>query len=317
MGSAAIGNRQFETAQQLLWQCVMSEGRQPQDVVNLSLTYRALKNYDDGRRSVDAALKQTQANEDLHYVSAYLFFRTQQYQLSIQELRTAYLMKQNDWRIHQLFALNFTEEKAYGNAEQEFIRAIRLNRENAELYYQLARLYYTQQRFREAIDACNHAIRLAPDYVEAYDNLGLAYHAIGDIPHAIASFSRAINLTTKAGTVDAWPYINYAVMLEEHSPGSAIPLLKQAIAMDSQNVEANYQLGRSLRQAGRLTEAQVYFEKAIVIDPDFKAAYYALATLLRKENPEKSADLFRKFQALRDQNSAHDQTGASVHAVAP
>jgi len=59
-------------------------------------------------------------------------------------------------------------------------------------------------------------------------------------------------------------------MLEEHSPGSAIPLLKQAIAMDSQNVEANYQLGRSLRQAGRLTEAQVYFEKAIVIDPTLK-----------------------------------------------
>ena len=229
------------------------------------MSYRALKNYAEGLKSVDAALKRTPENEDLHYISAFLYFRTQQYSLSMSELSTAYRMKQDDWRVHQLFALNFIEDKnnqSDSYAEQEFGRAIKFNPQNAELYYELSRLYYTQQRFSEAIAASSRAIAISPNYAEAYDNLALSYQASGDIPRAIEGFSCAINLMAQSGNSDAWPYINYAVFLENDSPGSAIPLLKQAITIDPQNAAANYHLGRCLSKVGQPTEAIGYYERA-------------------------------------------------------
>ena len=180
MGATAVGDRQFGAAQPLLWQCILNAERQPQDAVNLALSYRALKKYAEGLKSVDAALKRTPENEDLHYISAFLYFRTQQYSLSMSELSTAYRMKQDDWRVHQLFALNFLEDKnnqSDSYAEQEFARAIKFNPQNAELYYQLSRLYYTQQRFSESIAASSRAIAISPNYAEAYDNLALSYQA--------------------------------------------------------------------------------------------------------------------------------------------
>lgn len=76
-------------------------------------------------------------------------------------------MKQDDWRLHQLFAMNFVEEKKDAYAQQEFIRAIKLHPEDAELYYQLSRLYYTEQRFSDALEASSRAIAISPDYEEA------------------------------------------------------------------------------------------------------------------------------------------------------
>jgi tetratricopeptide (TPR) repeat protein len=229
----------------------------------------------------------------------------------MKELAAAYLMKQDDWRLHQLFAMNFVEERSDSYAEQEYIRAIKLNPSDAELYYQLSRLLYTEQRFNEALAASSRAITISPNYAQAYDNLGLCYEANGDIPHAIDSFSRAINLTERAGNTDPWPYINFAILLTTQSPGAAIPLLKQAIAIEPQNADANYYLGRSLRQIGQVADAQGYFEKTIEIDPDCKSAYYALSTLLRAHDPDKSGILMRRFEELRSRNPAQDHAGSS------
>jgi tetratricopeptide (TPR) repeat protein len=307
-GARAAGNRQFEIAQPLLWQCVVTEERTQQDTVSLTLTYRALKNYADGMKRVDAALKQMPDNEDLHYISAFLLFRTQQFSQSIDELSVAYRMKQDDWRVHQLLAMDFIEErgnKSDSYAEQEFARAIKLNPQNAEAYYLLSRLYYTQQRFSEAIAASSRAILISPNYAEAYDSLALSYQATGDVSRAVEGFSQAINITAKAGNTDPWPYINYGVFLEDQSPRTAIPLLKQAIAIDPRNPDANYHLGRCLNDIGQLTESESYYERTIEIDASYDRAYYALSRLLRVRDPVRSAELLRRFKELTHHESAH------------
>ena len=313
-GAGAVGKRQFDTAQALLWECVVSDERQSQDAVDLTLTYRALRNYADGMKRVEGALKQMPQNEDLHYISAVLLFRTGRFSESTAELTTAYQMNPSDWRVHQLFALNFIEqkgEKSNSYAEQEFARSLKLNPKNAEAYYQLSRLYYTEQRFSESIAASSRAVTIYPDYAEAYDNLALSYQAIGDLPHAVEAFSKAINLTSQSGNGDAWPYVNYAAFLEDQSPASAIPLLRQAIAIDPENAEAHYRLGRCLNDLGEFDQAQGSFERAIAINPKDDRAYYALAVLLRAKDPSRSAELMKKFQALRLSSPAHEQVGTS------
>ena len=291
---------------------MVSPEREPQDAVNLTLTYRDLNNYFDGLKIAKAQIAQAPDNEDLHYVAAFLLFHLRQFPDSINELATAFRLKQDDWRVHQLFALNFIEQgskQSDSYAEQELARAIKLNGKNAELYYELSRLYYTEQRFSESVAAASRAIAISPNYAEAYDNLALGYQAMGDIPRAVEGFSRAINLTAKAGNGDPWPYIDYAALLEDQSPGAAIPLLRQATAIDPRNAEANYRLGRCLNDVGQLKEAQAFYEQAITIDPTYQAAYYGLAVLLRTTDPARSADLLKKYQALRSQKAAQPQGG--------
>ena len=309
-GDSAFLRRQFDVAQPLLWLCVVSGERQPQDAVNLAYTYRDLHNYAEGQSRVTAEIEHYPSNEDLYYVAAYLLFRTQQFSQAIKELTAAYLMKQDDWRLHQLFAMIFVEQKDYVNAEHEFVRAIKLNPKNAEVYYQLSRLYYTDQRFSEAVAAAGRAIEIWPNYFEAYESLGLGYQANGDIKRAIESFSRAINLDHQGGNSDPWPYINFAMLIDSQSPASAIPLLQQAIAIDPRNADAEYYMGKSLRAIGQPEQAQQHFESAIQLDPACKSAYYALAALVRRRDQQRSAELMSKFKELLKDQQEQDHAGS-------
>jgi len=299
-GETQFESRNFVSAQSLLWDCVLSGEADTNSALHLAWTYRELKNYESGLRKAGFTLQSQPNNENILYVAAYLQFRQGQQNKSLEFLAKAYRLKPDDWRIHQLFALNFIELNMTSYAEQEFLRAIKFNPTQPEIFYQLARLYYTQSRFQESIGLSKKALALAPEYSEVYDNLGLNYQAIQDTPRAIESYTKAIDLNLKREVPDEWPLINYGTFLSQ-SPERALPILQQALNINAVNPEANFQMGETLRRLGRDKEAETYFERSIAADPKFARAYYLLALLVRKEDPPRSAALIEQFKLLQDQ----------------
>ncbi|MGH9614966.1 MAG: tetratricopeptide repeat protein, partial [Bryobacteraceae bacterium] len=174
VGMAQMKRGDYASAQQLLWQCVLSGPSKQTEGFYLGLTYRELKNYDDGLAKSAAALKQSPENVDLLYLAAFLHYRKNETKESMTLLSRAYHIAPNDWRIHQLFALNYALFLMPSAVEMELKTAIRLNPNNAELHYQLGRFYFSEQHFQKSIDEINRAIVIAPDYPKAYDSLGLA-----------------------------------------------------------------------------------------------------------------------------------------------
>jgi len=264
-----------------------------------------LKNYDSGLSKTDAALKQNPDNVEMLYLAAFLHYRRGESKDSMLLLSKAYKLDPNDWRIHQLFALNYITFNMNEAVEAELKKAIALNPNNAELEYQLGRLYFTLNRFDESIAAMKRALAITPDYPEVYDNLGLIYGGLREPKLAEESFSRAIEIDRKQGIKDPLPLINCAkfFFFYEAAPEKSLPLLSQALEMNPRIREANYQMGRVLQALHREAEAEKYFEKTIEVDPSFPYAYYDLGKLLQKRGDNaRAAVLLDRFKVLTEKN---------------
>jgi len=300
-GLDQVKSGDYVSAQSSLWSCVESGAGNPTHTFYLTLTYRELKNYDSGLNRANADLKQTPDSVELLYLAAFLHYRQGDSKDSMLLLSKAYKLDPNDWRIHQLFALNYITFKMNEAVEAELKKAIALNPTNAELEYQLGRLYFTLNRFDESIAAMKRALAITPDYPEVYDNLGLTYAGLREPKLAEESFSRAIEIDRKQGIKDPLPLINCAkfYFFYETAPEKSLPLLSQALEMDPHSREANYQMGRVLRALRRDDEAEKYFEETIEVDPSFPYAYYELGKLLQKRGDNaRAAVLLDRFKVL-------------------
>jgi tetratricopeptide (TPR) repeat protein len=170
-GLDQVKSGNYINAQDSLWSCIESGSGNPTHTYYLTLTYRELKNYDSGLSKANAALKQSPDSVEMLYLAAFLHYRRGECKDSMLLLSKAYKLAPNDWRIHQLFALNYITFKMNEAVEAELKKAIALNSTNAELEYQLGRLYFTLNRFDESIAAMQRALAITPDYPEVYDNL--------------------------------------------------------------------------------------------------------------------------------------------------
>jgi len=301
-GLDQVKSGDYVSAQSSLWSCVESGSGNPTHTFYLTLTYRELKNYDSGLSKANAALKQTPDSVEMLYLAAFLHYRRGENKDSMLLLSKAYKQAPNDWRIHQLFALNYITFKMNEAVEAELKKAIALNPTNAELEYQLGRLYFTLNWYDKSIAAMKLALAITPDYPEVYDSLGLTYEALQDVKQAEESFAQAIELDRKHGIKDPWPLINYAELLfDQESPKASLPLLNQALEIDPRSPDANYQMGRVMRALHRNAEAEKYFEKTIDADPSFANAYYQLGSLVQKRGDSaRAAVLLDRFKVLTE-----------------
>jgi tetratricopeptide (TPR) repeat protein len=309
-GEALFAGAAFARAQEVLWQCVLSGNASQDQGLHLAWTYRELKNYAEGSSRMSEALSTRPLDDNLLYLAAFLRFRQGQLEESVGFLNRAYKVQPDDWRIHQLYALNFVEVGWAGAVEQELNRAIRLKPDMPELYYQLARYYYTMNKYEQAVTASQKAIAFAPDYASAYDNLGLSYAGLSDPDRANENFLKAIDIDTRLHSHDEWPLVDYGAFLEQRDPNQAAARLREALQINPANATANYELGRTMQQLGQHAEAERYLKTAIKLDPAYTNAYWILANLTRQRGDRTvSAAYLDEFQKLKEKDK---KTGESA-----
>jgi tetratricopeptide (TPR) repeat protein len=300
-GEASFLARQYERAQESLWRCVLGGAPAPLAAHRLALTYRETKAYEAGLSRAETALAKSGKSLDLLYLAAFLHFRMRQQQTSIALLGDAYRMNPSDWRVHQLFALNYVVLGIKDGAFAEFQAALALNPRNAELHYQLARFYQSEGRIAESIEESRKTLALFPDYPDVYENLGLCYEALADGRQASENFERAIEQTERLGQKNEWPFVNYAeFLLRQDDAAGAARVLGRALAGNPASAKAHYFMGRAMRKLDRNAESRRYLERAIQLDAADPAPYFELGMLLTRMGDSASAKpMFDRFQELR------------------
>jgi len=310
-GTAQFQRGDFQAAQNSLWDCVLSGFGTSTDAYNLSLTYRELKNYDSGLARTNSALQQLPDNIDLLFLGAFLRYRRAENKDSMLVLSRAYKIGPKDWRIHQLFALNYISFNMLEAAKLSLRQAIAFNPKNAELHYQLARVYFTLGSYVDSIEASKEALAIFPEYPEVYHNLALCYEGNGNVDLAVGNFEKAIALNRKYKRKDEWPLIDYANYQRMRGlPDASLPLLEEALAINSRSPKANFELGVLLRDLKRNQEAKKYLELAVSLDPCNARALFELAILTRLVgDAERSVALLHRFKEVDAQAKKENGAG--------
>lgn len=305
-GHELFASRDFARAQERLWQCIDQGASSKESAYELVHTYRELKNYSAGLER----LRATPATLDRLYVKAFLLFRSGAYRQSIDLLGEAYRLDRADWRVHQLFGLNYVVLEIPEGAGQEFEEAVKLNPANAELWYHLARFFYSQSRVTDSLAASQRALLLSPGYPDAHGNIALCYEALSRPDLAKEHYQKAIELNRKLDRRDEWPLLNYAAFLiKEQQLEASLGVAGAALELNPQSARAHYLRGKALRKMERLPEAKTAFEQSISLDPREPGAYYEMGALLRRlGDMAGSQKMYSRFEEL---SKKPERAGAS------
>jgi len=123
------------------------------------------------------------------------------------------------------------KEGLYAEAQQQFEAALKLDRSNSWVYYNLGLLYLEQRNWQPALDNFDAALNgtLKPAWIEVWARIkrGNAYDAKGERNRAVAEYNKAVqsginydNAQAVAKKFLATPYDPKAQQTASSSPGN-------------------------------------------------------------------------------------------------
>lgn len=172
-----------------------------------------------------------------------------------------------------------TAEKAKNQtfAEQDYLRALEVNPNQAEAFNNLGALYMDMNKNGQAIGQLSQAIFLNPNYFQAILNRATAYSKVGQFAASLEDFARAAQLRPHD---PALLYNRAMAYLDMHKYEEAENDLSHAIALMPNNARLYVERARVLNKMGYPGEAYDDLTQAITLKPDYALAYYYLGDLM-------------------------------------
>jgi Tfp pilus assembly protein PilF len=151
-------------------------------------------------------------------------------------------------------------------SKEYFIKALRLNQEQAQAYNNLGLIYMQEQGYGKAHDNFQRALKVNPDYLEARYNLALAFKALNQ-PEKAKKELRTL-LSVKGDLSDGWAQLGQ-IAVEEGETEKAIEYLTKATQFDPRFTAAWNVLGNAYMEAGKPCDAKDAYSSCIEADGDF------------------------------------------------
>jgi Flp pilus assembly protein TadD/tRNA A-37 threonylcarbamoyl transferase component Bud32 len=219
-------------------------------------------------------------------------------------LRKAIDLSPDDWRWHMQLGSFYRDTGEIDPGRKEFEEALRLTPSNVLAMNNLAGVMLRQSRYKEAQATWERAIALDPRFRPAYSGLGAALMLQGEFAQAGAAFRKAIELNSKSytawgnlGSASAWSpggkaeaqkaYLQAIQIAEQQrlqtpkepqllaslggyyasvgDAAHAVPLLRQAVALNPDSPQVTYTTGESYEILHRRDDALNWINRAITL----------------------------------------------------
>ncbi|MBA3631969.1 MAG: tetratricopeptide repeat protein [Acidobacteria bacterium] len=148
----------------------------------------------------------------------------------------------------------------YARAATYFEKAVEIDPNYAEAWYQAGYCYGMLGRHTDALRATKQAAKLRPEWSETYVNIGTSSFALGQYKDAAEAY-------------------------------------RQAVKIDANNADTQYALGLALNKLGRTDEEILAYKRAITLKPDYANAYEQLGSAYFKQ--KKYAESLAAFEQLK------------------
>ncbi len=148
-------------------------------------------------------------------------------------------------------------------AKELFIKALRLNQEQAQAHNNLGYIYLQSQQYGLAHDNFQRALRVNPDYTEARYNLALALKGLKQPDKARKELRTIVEISPNL----ADPHAQLgALALDEGAHQEAIDEFTRATQLDPKFVDAWLAMGNTYMEAGKPCDAKDSYSACIEID---------------------------------------------------
>ncbi|XP_005113590.2 protein O-mannosyl-transferase TMTC3, partial [Aplysia californica] len=173
-----------------------------------------------------------------------------------------------------------------------FRSGLKVNVRNAKLFNNVGHALEKYQKYEEALDYFEKAASVQPDDIGAHINVGRTYVNLNRSAPAEKAYLKAIDLFPPIKKGKSYQariapshlnaYLNLANLVSKDPArlDKAEQLLRQAITMRADYVEAYINLGDILVKLGRLQDAKNTYEAAIAHDPVNADLYYNTGVVL-------------------------------------
>ena len=183
----------------------------------------------------------------------------------------------------KIVALDYVLLADYPDADKWLTKMLEWTPYDPEGWYYLGRTKYNENRFDEAVRAFEQSLKLDTHNVRTEDNLGLSYAGLGRVDDAIAAYHAAMNWQKDAPAKNPGPFTDLAsLLLDQNRSEEAIPYLREAIQIASQDSKPHELLGKAYARLEQFPQAQAELEKAVDLARDNPNLPCMLGPIYRK-----------------------------------
>jgi Flp pilus assembly protein TadD len=162
------------------------------------------------------------------------------------------------------------------NAVDYFKKAIEIDPNNVNSYYNLGAIHYDVKKFKEAKTYLEKTVELQPNFALPYFVLGNLHAELKDYENAISNYNKAIKINKNLAAA----YNNLGLVYRNiNNFENAISSYENAIAIKKDHVNAYHNLALVLKDVGKFESAIQAHEKAIKYEPENLAHYFYLSDL--------------------------------------
>ncbi len=213
-------------------------------------------------------------NPDISLTRATVYSSMHKHAEAIREYQKSLAKVDEDLdEIHTSIAFEYQNLRDYKKAAEHLKKAIRLNKENESLLYEIGYCYEMGQMSEDAIEFFNQEINIRPYSLVAWYNLGIAYSTVELYEKAIDAFDYSIAIDptfTPAFFSKAQCYEQMEMYLE------AINVYKSTFELEKPDAMTNYYIGDCYASMEKYDTAIEYYRKSISLERHFSDAWMGI-----------------------------------------
>ena len=212
--------------------------------------------------------------------------KIRQYKNAIESYTKAIDMQNNVVQFYYERARTWSKLQNYDKAIDDYTKAIEQEPTNYGLYNNRGYIYTKMGKHDKAICDLRDAINLRPDNAKLYCNRGRVYTIMGNMDEALDNYNMALRLDPKC----AFAYIGRGIIYEKmNNHEKAVCDDEKAVSLDPRN-EAEYNnRGYAFLALEDYDRAIDDLSKAIVLKPDYANPYKHYGTVFKKRGDYQTA----------------------------